>query len=69
MGVKQILNNVAYSNLKFKLYKVGAFDPSHFFQTTAIYMSGPIHLGLPSYAKLYKLIRVQEENEKKKIYI
>jgi len=49
MAIKQILNNVAFSNLKFKLYKVGTFEHNNFFQTTtAIYTSGRVLLGRPS---------------------
>jgi predicted Zn-ribbon and HTH transcriptional regulator len=50
MAAKQILNNVASSNLKLKLSKVGTFYHSHSFQiTSAIYTSGRVFLGLPSY--------------------
>jgi hypothetical protein len=50
MAAKQILNNVASSNFKLKLSKVGTFYQSHSFQiTSAIYTSGRVLLGLPSY--------------------
>jgi hypothetical protein len=45
-----VLNNVASSNFKLKISKVGTFYHSNSFQiTSAIYMSGRVLLGLPSY--------------------
>jgi hypothetical protein len=50
MAAKQVLNNVASSNFKLKLSKVGTLYHSHSFQiTSAIYTTGRVLLGLPSY--------------------
>jgi hypothetical protein len=54
MAAKQILNNVASSNFKLKLSKVGTFNHSHSFQiTSAIYTSGRVLLGLTCGSGIY----------------